>query len=337
MLVVLAWCATAGGGEQTSRVISPQPIDLTRKAVNERWFEWVSIADLKGLVAERERITALSNGEGEAIWVGTSRGRLLTLDADRWTLQAAFGETLQITGIAVESPNTVWLSTSDGIRRLDRTGNQWKLSEFRHYYQGHPSFVSGGYIPGEDAVRLWGYVDHIYIPPRIKVYSPMVVSTEHGLFTWGGYGGVWHHLMPHYPGANSAWLDTRDLIPHRRPTCITEDRESNLWIGTESDGLVRFNAKGREYHRRDAKQNQLDGSEFSHFSSDQVGWGFERVENVSPGLVRGLWCILSNKEQACHRPRSGRQVAGVSLAREGRQPDRDPGIDARQALDRDRR
>jgi hypothetical protein len=222
---------------------------------------------------------------------------LLRFDGNRWTLEAAFDGNLQITGIAVESPNTVWLSTSDGIRRLDRSGNQWKLSEFRIYYQGHPGFVSGGYIPGEDAVRLWGYVDKIYIPPKLRAYSPMAVSTEHGWFTWGGYGVVWHHYMPHYSGANSAWLDLRELIPHRRPTCVTEDAQGNLWVGTEYDGLVRLNAKGREDHKRDSQHNQLDGSEFSHFNSDLVGWGFERVENMSPGPERGVWCILSNKDR----------------------------------------
>jgi hypothetical protein len=100
---------------------------------------------------------------------------------DKWTLQANL-ERVQVTGIAVEGPDKVWLSTSDGIRRLNRDKDARKLTEYHTYYQGHPSFVSGGYIPGEDSVRLWGYVDRVYIPLKNRTYTPFVISTEHGLF-----------------------------------------------------------------------------------------------------------------------------------------------------------
>jgi hypothetical protein len=61
---------------------------------------------------------------------------------------------------APEGSDKVWLSTSDGIRRLDRADERnWRVSDYREYYEGHPSFVSRAYIPGEDAVRLWGCVD----------------------------------------------------------------------------------------------------------------------------------------------------------------------------------
>jgi hypothetical protein len=103
--------------------------------------------------------------------------------------------------------------------------------------------------------------------------------------------------MPHYWGANSQWLDTRDLIPHRRPTCVSEDKEGNLWVGTEGDGIVRFNARGREYHSRDPEHNQKDGTEFTVVTGDEVGWAFERVARLSPGLEQGVWCVLNNKDK----------------------------------------
>jgi hypothetical protein len=277
-------------------MITPRAIEPPRKAVSDGWVEWGSLADLNGMMSYRERITSLARGHGETIWVGTSHGRLLSFDSQRWMLQAAL-DRLQITGIAVESEQKVWLSTSDGIRRLEAAGGQWKLTEFREYYEGHPAFVSGGYIPGEDAVRLWGYVNDIYIPSRNRAYCPLVVSVEHGLFCWGGYGRVWHHYLPHYWGASSPWLDTRELIPHRRPMCITEDKEGNLWVGTEGDGIVRFNAKGREYHGREQKHNQKDGTESTHVSGSDLGWEFERVIALSPGIERGAWCVLQAKEK----------------------------------------
>ena len=110
------------------------------------------------------------------MWVGTSHGRLLSRQDNQWTLQGTL-KGIQITGIAFEGSDKVWLSTSDGIRRLDRADERtWKVSEFREYYEGHPSFVSGAYIPGEDAVRLWGYVDDIYIPRQETAYSPFAIS-----------------------------------------------------------------------------------------------------------------------------------------------------------------
>jgi Two component regulator propeller len=283
-------------GAEEPKLITPRPIELPRKSVGAGWVEWESLADIHGMVSYRERITSAARGTGETIWIGTSHGRLLSFDGGRWTLQAELAR-LQITGIAVESDKTVWLATSDGISRLDAADGKWKLTGFREYYEGHPSFVSGGYIPAEDAVRVWGYVDDIYAPPKIRTYSPMVVSREHGLFCWGGYGTVWHHFLPHYSGANSSWLDLRDLIPHRRPTCITEDMQGNLWVGTEGDGIVRFNAAGREKPKRDPEHNQMDGTEFTHILGGDVGWAFERAVAVSPGIGKGVWCVLEDRQK----------------------------------------
>jgi hypothetical protein len=105
---------------------------------------------------------------------------------DKWTLQAEL-KGVQITGIAFETADKLWLSTSDGIRRLSRDKEIGQLEEYRQYYQGHPAFVSGGYIPAEDSVRPWGFVDRIYVSPKNRAYAPFAVSNEHGLFCYGGY------------------------------------------------------------------------------------------------------------------------------------------------------
>jgi ligand-binding sensor domain-containing protein len=90
-----------------------------------------------------ECITSLSADPSGNVWVGTSSGRLLLMTDERWTLQAHFTG-IQITGIAFEKPNQVWLSTSDGIRRLDnlrclgKDENTWKMSAFPIYYRDNP-------------------------------------------------------------------------------------------------------------------------------------------------------------------------------------------------------
>jgi hypothetical protein len=177
-------------------------------------------------------------------------------------------------------------------------GNRWQVTAFRVYYQGQPSFVSGGYLPGADAERLWGYVDAIYIPLQKKTYVPFVVSTEHGLFTWGGYHGVWHHFLPHYWGANSPWLDTRELIPHRRPTCMIEDGAGNLWIGTDGDGLVRLNAHARDYSGRGPETNAKDGTEFTSFGAKEVGCNFATVVALSASTdPQAVWALLKERDR----------------------------------------
>jgi len=276
------------------KTLTPTAIELKAEPCGDGWTRWESIGNVEGAMTYRERITALA-ANGSEIWVGTSIGRLLTRQEEKWTLQGRL-DGIQITGITVETAGKVWLGTSDGIRRLDRNEDQpWQVTEFRYYYEGHPGFVSGAYIPGEDAVRLWGYVDDIYIPTKETTYSPFVISTEHGLFCWGGYGRVWHHFMPHYWGANSAWLDTRELVPNRRPTCIVEDRDGNLWIGTQRDGLVRLNSNARKYHDRKS-DNKKDGTEFSFIGSEQIGCKFDRVADLAAAADHGVWAILTSRD-----------------------------------------
>jgi len=291
----------------------PLPISLSPTPCGEGWREWQGISNIKESWAERERITSLSAGTSNEVWVGTSHGRLLSLAGDQWTLQAHL-KNVQITGISPQGTDRVWLSTSDGIRRLDRENERWRLKVFRTYYEGHPSYVSGGYIPGEDAIRLWGYVDDIYIPPKKGSYAPFVISTEHGLFSWEGFHGVWHHFMPHYWGANSSWLDTRDLISHRRPTCMVEDVDANLWVGTEGEGILRLNAHGRDYCERPPGNHDRDGTEFTFFGPKDVGDDFDRVVDIAAGLERGVWAVLGLKDRRKHLARfDGTSWTGMVL------------------------
>lgn len=293
LMITLSLAASSRADDTIT--LTPTTIEMTSKPCGDGWKQWESIGNIKGAVAYRERLTSLAAHEN-AVWVGTSHGRLLCRQDNQWTLQGAL-QGVQVTGITFEGSDKVWLSTSDGIRRLDRADEQtWKVSDYRDYYEGHPSFVSGAYIPGEDAVRRWGYVDDIYIPQQETAYSPFVISTEHGLFCWGNYGGVWHHFMPHYFGANSAWLDTRKLLPHRRPTCMVEDKTGNLWIGTQWDGIVRLNADARKYNARNPDNNKEDGTEFSHIGAAEVGCPFDRVDDLASSANLGIWAVLSGRD-----------------------------------------
>ncbi len=306
--------ATSAFAADETTTFAPKPIRFDVKPYDSVWRRWTGIGHFRG----RIRINSIV-GNGNEIWIGTSQGKLLSLSNDAWTLQANL-ESSQITDIAFEGPNRIWLSTSDGIRRLDRQNDLWNMSTFRTYYQGDPKFVSGAYLPGDDSERLWGYVDHLYIPPKNRGYAPFIVSQEHGLFSFAPAHEISHHFMPHYWGASSPWLDTRELIPHRRPTCITEDVEGNLWIGTEGDGIVRLNAAGRDYYKRCSLDNAKDGKEFAFIGKQEVGRDFSTVAFLAPGKSCGVWAILGAKDRHAYLARfDGKTWTTMALANDRRE------------------
>jgi len=274
-----------------------EPVELQATDIGQGWRKWEGILSAREVPIDYsspppDLISALSiDGEGSA-WIGTSRGTLVILRHDGDVKKGRLGS-VEITDFAFETPDRVWLSTGDGLVRLIRKEpTKWKVEHQRYYFEGHPSVVSF-YQPGLDSRRLWGHVDRVYFPQVIKHYAPFAISRGHGLFC---EGTPWHHFMPHYWGWNSPWLDTRDLMPHRRPICMVEDGLGNLWIGTEWDGVVRLNAHARKYCKRRTDNNQKDGTEFSFFRPGEIGTEFVSVaELVSSSDPHAVWALIQSK------------------------------------------
>ena len=129
---VFGGISSSGLGDE-SKMLTPESIDLKATQSGDEWRKWESIANIEGMSPGRERLTSLVANDHDA-WVGTSGGRLLTRHGGKWILQGQL-KRIQITGIAVEGEHKVWLSTSDGIRRLERkAGQPWQVKEFRYYY-----------------------------------------------------------------------------------------------------------------------------------------------------------------------------------------------------------
>lgn len=168
------------------KTLAPTAIELKSEPCGDGWTRWDSIGNAEGVVTYRERITALAANQDD-IWVGTSYGRLLTRQEDKWTLQGRL-DGIQITGIALENAGKVWLSTSDGIRRLER-----------------------------DADEPWR-------------------------------------------------------------------------------SLVRLNAQARKYHNREPEKNKKDGTEFSFVGPEQVGCEFDRVADLAAATDKGVWAVLTSRE-----------------------------------------
>lgn len=231
-----------------------------------------------GLIARGDVVSVLRFAPDGTLWVGTRGGRLLHESDDGWRCEVALAG-LQITDLAFD--DGVWLATSDGIVRLEAVDGGWSLRHDRTFYLGPPAFVSGAYMPGDDAERMWGYVDAIAMPRVVGAYAPYVCSRQYGLFSSANRYGVWHHYLPHYWGANSPWLDLRELLPRRRATCLTEDGLGNLWVGSEGDGLFCFRAAGRRLHERGDADNAPDAAVFARFGIAEVGGDFRFVRRLA--------------------------------------------------------
>ena len=74
---------------------------------------------------------------------------------------------------------------------------------------------------------------------------------------------------------------------------MVEDGAANLWIGTEGDGFVRLNARGRDYHKRPSENNKKDGTEFTYACPKDVGAEFDKVVGLAAGIERGVWAVLA--------------------------------------------
>ena len=68
------------------KTLAPTAIELKSEPCGDGWTRWDSIGNAEGVVTYRERITALVGNDND-VWVGTSYGRLLTRQEDKWTLQ----------------------------------------------------------------------------------------------------------------------------------------------------------------------------------------------------------------------------------------------------------
>jgi hypothetical protein len=301
LTVLLSNCVWSAQPPEPATAV-PAAVEIASETLASGWTAW-TLVPAEGAAPETEFVSALKADTDSTLWVGTSRGRVLTLKERTWTQQATL-EGCQVTSVAPDGAGTVWLSASDGVARMDASADgHWTVTRFRTCYWGHPAFVSGGYVPGPNAERPFGYVRAIYVPPRERAYAPFAVAGGNGLYPWGGYGHVWHHFLPHYLGANTAWFDLRELFPHRWPTCILEDAPGNLWVGTDGDGIVRYNWEARSYHERRSSEDargegvKPDGTEFSRLGPDDVGVDFVRVGAIAAHpLDARVWIALSPAE-----------------------------------------
>ncbi|WP_110654633.1 sensor histidine kinase [Salinicola halimionae] len=224
------------------------------------------------------------------LWVGLRRGGISLIrdgGLTEYTPGAEFPSGA-VYGLAQDHDGNVWAAANDGLARFD--GNRWQLVSADW---GFPGNNARAVFVDRDGTLWAASENHLFYLPRgnhrfITVDQPVgwisqMTQTRDGtLWVAELYPGRVRPILP--DGKTSPSIDVVSLG-------LAADRDGNLWIGTQGDGLLRLPANGRVLSTSsdslgDALQHyvHLDG-----LSADDVEPVFEDdAGNVWIGTSAGL-------------------------------------------------
>lgn len=165
-------------------------------------------------------ITGLCEGAENTLWIGTQGGGLWSLDLETkevMRLQAPRGIFLNtINALAFDSKERLWMGTNHGLVAFDtrRPANDPKAYQLLLPADGLP----GDRITGLTLLKNGDLV-------VISASGSVLINTRGNTIDAGGFIYLDQHLG-----------QAIDQV-----TCLIEDRESNLWIGTNNQGVLRYN------------------------------------------------------------------------------------------------
>ncbi|HEK21677.1 MAG: hypothetical protein C0154_14545 [Mucilaginibacter sp.] len=177
--------------------------------------------------------------KGGFAWIGTNKG-LIKQDMQRGT-----------TKVFKHKPAISGSLANDQVRKiyLDNSGKMWVLTElgfdefdprndtFKHHY--HHSAL--GKLFNEDVFR-----DILEIKPGIYA-----LATDAGLKIYNSANSTFAHYFNH--DKNESGLSNNHL------SCLLQDKDNNLWIGTMGGGLNRFNPATGKFKVYQSN-NKINGS-----------------------------------------------------------------------------
>ncbi len=223
------------------------------------WAANVGAQPLKGM--KFSHITpeqGLSNSTVEAIiqdhkgflWFGTADGLNRYNGYELSVYKHAATDSTSISDNAIthlfeDSKKRIWIGTGNGLNRYD-----WEKDAFRQYR----------HVPGEPTSLPNNYINHVAEDAlgRIWVAGPAGVSVLNE--RTGGFDRF-------------SFLSRLNQVPasNEKVTCIHIDRDENVWIGTETNGLFIKDADGKVTHVSPARADGLNHHHVTAIKEDHQG------------------------------------------------------------------
>jgi ligand-binding sensor domain-containing protein len=180
---------------------------------------WQTLADIPGLPAAYNHVTAIEQARDGALWFGTAEAGVVRYDGATWQPQTpadglARGE---VSSIRQDRAGGLWVATrGGGVSHLLPAGQGW------HTYTA--ANTQGGLA--HDDVRA-------------------IVEDQEGALWFGSEGGV-SRLVPGDPDGAEEWqvYTMADGLVSNRVTAIAQDHDGALWFGTADAGVSRFTREG---------------------------------------------------------------------------------------------
>ncbi|MCF3107783.1 GHKL domain-containing protein [Niabella sp. CC-SYL272] len=230
----------------------------------------------RGIIKNSSSILCDRNG---TVWVGYGEGRLARYHAttDRFEILPPIpgaGHNNSIEKIYEGSDGILLVGTSrEGLKRFDPATGTWAASRLTTF-NGKKLFVRGILQTGDSeywvatesglfiynsrydtARHIQKIAHHPYALSDNAVYS-LCKDTEGGIWAGTYFGGINYH-------PNAALHFEKDFpSPGKHRIAgnvireITEDRNGNLWIGTEDKGLIKLNGHTRQFENFIEKKMQ---------------------------------------------------------------------------------
>lgn len=206
---------------------------------------------LRPPVELRDNATYLEDHEG-VLWCLTRDKRIWKIAGDDYELVAS-GQTLGATLMRLVTDHTgrVWVATDTNAFRWDGAGfeamapasPEEKLALRFLFFprDGQPWLIGNGRFR-QMANRQW--IDEVsewrdLLGPDFPIYQQMHEDRQGGLWFAPPHRGIFYLA----PDGQRRQLTTKDGLSSDFVTSWLEDREGNIWLGTERGGLVRLRQK----------------------------------------------------------------------------------------------
>ena len=244
------------------------------------------------------------------IWIGTEGG-LYKFDGYEFTLYSQDNHNStsisnDIETVLIDSQNTIWLGTPDGLFRFNPTNDtfiKYHDESIISIYEDSQGvlWVSARddlyhFNPDTDLLDRWAFSNYgpVFAMHESKD-GALWLGTPNGLIRYQAGKAFGENISQYQHSAQNPSSISGDVI-----TCIVEDANGNLWVGTEKNGVNRLSLKDQDkgvferFTHQPDEEDSLDSNTVISMVADQSG-------NLWVGTLNGLNLFDQTGNRFIHR------------------------------------